>query len=87
MLRAAISDVGPDWGQTGMLATVAEHDRLGRDRFARLGFRQLPNYVHHGLLVMQRMPSFDLTVPESIQPAEIGYVRFRGLLNSERPIG
>lgn len=52
MIRAAITDAGPDWAISGVVATVAEHDRVGRERFTRLGFRQLPHYVNKGLIVL-----------------------------------
>jgi GNAT superfamily N-acetyltransferase len=57
MIRAAVAEADADWAVSGLVATVTEHDRSGRDRFVRLGFRQLPNYVNQGLI------AFALSVP------------------------
>jgi hypothetical protein len=53
MINAALGDAGTQWGLKGMVATVAESDRSGRDRFMRCGFRQIPNYVRGGLIALQ----------------------------------
>lgn len=52
LIRAALADAGPDWALSGVVATVAEHDRSGRERFLRLGFRQLPHYVNKGHIAL-----------------------------------
>lgn len=61
MIRAAIADAAPDWALSGVVATVAEHDRSGRERFVRLGFRQVPHYVNKGHIALS------LTIPPTRQ--------------------